>query len=248
MIRRLLVTGPLLLLLSGAAGEPRLAPAEGVTDPGAALLVGLVLDDREGTYPGPEFLARLRREGLTSRIPLEKVAAVIRSHEPTGETRFVLRFKGPLDLEIPYRILGYAPGAMRATPELVLEEFQVGQFPLTLPDGSRRVCTDVRLWAVRKGRMEVDIDAWLDALLGARLDDMTITGLGLARIDGVWHAFSFGRTPRGHGASGAFDLAADEVLVPRGEDIRATGRALRLAMERLRDRPRPVEGPAQAPH
>jgi hypothetical protein len=247
VIRRRLVTGALLLLLSGAAGEPRLAPAPGVTDPGAALLVGLVLDDRVGTYPGTEFLARLRRDEAESRIPLEKVAAVLRAHEGP-DTRFTLRFRGPLELEIPYRILGYAPGVMRATPELALEEFVVGRFPLRLPDGTRRVCTDVRLWAVTAGRMEVDIDGWLDALLGARLDDMEITGLGLARIDGVWHAFSFGRTPRGRGASGAFDLAADEVLVPRGEDMRATGRALRLTMERLRDARPAGPAPATDPH
>ena len=130
---------------------------------------------------------------------------------------------------MPYSILGYHPGSLRVARVLELAELAPLAFSLELPaddDAVRHVQVDsCRVFALEGGHVLLDADGWLDALLGAGLDDSWTLGFVTARTEGelVGLAVSLGRD--GRRIYGEFDFRADKVL--------AHGRPLANALSRI---------------
>jgi hypothetical protein len=78
----------------------------------------------------------------------------------------------------------------------------------------------------------MDVDWWLDKLLGARLDDTQLVGVALVKREGRRLAVAFGYTQARQGRTGVFDLAKDEVVFPAPRELLALGRELRTEVER----------------
>lgn len=218
--------------------------APDVVDPLFGLLVGL-LD--AGAYGRLEHAAvdSLVRSRGGSRMPVEAVVELQRTPAAGGaDAQVRVLFAGDLELDIPYSLLGYHPGSIRTTRELRLREWSLGDRPFWLPDqpgGRRIVVEDLRLWMVERGRLELDVDAWLDKLFGPRLDDVEITGMLLFRWRGKRWGLGFGYSRGGDGRTGVFDLSGDEMHFPAeeaflhmGRQMRAEGEA-RLGASRPRD-------------
>jgi hypothetical protein len=141
-----------------------------------------------------------------------------------------------LDLPVPYRILAYEPGRMRASRRLELEEWNLGTLRLDGPGGKGSapvVLGDVRVWGIRAGTVEMDVDGWLDALLGPRLDDTKIVGFALFRYGNERLGMALGYNRDGQGRSGAFSFKNDKILFPSPPPIKIAGAHLRARLERL---------------
>ncbi len=237
-----LLTAALLLGSGGIAAVAGPAPpppaalplAEGIREPFFSLLVGFVESDLHGAVPGARLRAEAARLGRPTRLPLERIAQFRRDPaEAPGRAHVAAGFTGPLDLPIPYSILGYHPGRFRASPRVVLEEWDLGTLRLDIDGAAPAVLENVRLWGVREGRVTMDVDGWLDRLLGARLDDSRITGLAIFRYRGERIAVAMGYNRKGEGRSGAFRLRDDEIVFPNQAAFMAAGRYLRRQVERM---------------
>ncbi len=223
--------------------------ADGVRDPVFALLVGMVRADLFGTLDRARLRTAVARSGRPTRLPLDRFRSVRRMPlgspraavpgapaRPGPRARLILTADGPLDLDAPYDILGYHPGRFRSSAVLVLDEWRLGPVRLEVkgPDGPEvAVLDDFTVWGLRSGTLEMDVDGWLDALMGPRLDDTRMVGFALFRYRGERIALATGYTGKGQGRSGAFRLRDDEIVFPNRPEFMAAGAYARARLERL---------------
>ena len=235
--------GALLAALAFGAAPPKedlpevLPAAAEVKDPVFAILVGLIRADTHGTLSGERLARELARHRGRTRLPYQRLRELRREPAAPATARVTAVFDGPLDLPIPYRILWYNPGRFTTAATCQFEEWSLGDVRAPAADGTQAALAEVRVFGLAHGQVagdiSVDIDGWIDRLLGASLDDTHVTGLLLLRHAGRPYAMAVGYNRHGHGRSGAFDLAADRIVFPLPEALRAAGRELRARLEAL---------------
>ncbi len=216
--------------------------AQGVRDPVFAILLDLVDRNVAGCLSGERLARELRERRYKTRLPYETVQEVRRvpaSDRLSASVTIV--FDHPLERPIPYRIIFYRPGQLRATARLELTEWNLGSvFPAATADDAG---ADVRLFSLRAGRFEVDLDAWLDLLAGPRLDDTVMTGMAVFRWQGQRFGAGLGHNHSGQPRAGLFDFAADRVVPSIPPPMRPLLRRLRDELTR-RD---PISAPRSTP-
>jgi hypothetical protein len=207
------------------------ALAEDVTDPVFAFMVGLLDRDEYGSVVQEHFARVIAATGRKSRIPHEVIVAVRRARGLQPRTGWVrAEFTGPLDVPVPYNILGYHPGSLVSSPAVTLEEWRVGRTLVPNPAAEGEPAfelEDLTLWGVVDGQIRIDIDGWVDALLGGKLDDTYIVGLALFRFRGERLAMALGFNREGMGQSGVLDVRADKIRFPAPMELKVIARDLR---------------------
>jgi hypothetical protein len=185
--------------------------AESVKDPLFSVLLGLLGAERYGVLPGERLDRAVRARGGSRRFLYGKIAWLSRQPAGAGAAEVQVQFVSPLQLPLPYSILGYHPGSVRSSGACRLREWDLGEQPL----GARKLrFQDVRLFAVEEGTVEADVDGWIDALAGPALDDTRLTGLGLLRYGAQRYGVAFGVNEKGQGRAGVLDFRRDRVLMP----------------------------------
>ena len=210
-----------------------------VRDPVFAILLGLIEEDGCGTISAEDLYREVRRSDRDTNIPIRHLREVRRTPlEGHPRAEVVLVSKQDISLPVPYRILMYRPGQVRTTRVLVLDEWELGTVSLTgstRADGSRMrvVLEDVRVWGIRKGKVELDVDGWLDKLMGSKLDDTRMIGFALFRYGGQLLGMAVGYNDDGKGRSGTFSFRSDKILFPNPPPLKLVGAHLRGRLERL---------------
>jgi hypothetical protein len=242
MIRRLVMAAgaTLLLLAAFASAAPRwglpdrLPVCEEAKDPVFAVLLGLVEQDRYGVITQEQLREEVARSGRRTRLPLERLHSIRREPLPRPDgARVILNGYGPVDIAVPYSILGYHPGRFRAAPRSVFEEWRLGTVALDIgrwePDRATHTVLfeDVRIWGLVSGSVEMDVDGWLDALMGSKLDDTRVVGFALFRYEGELYGLATGFSRKGQGRSGAFSFREDELVFPSPPQFKAMGSYVR---------------------
>jgi hypothetical protein len=242
-------------------------PAAGVRDPLFAYVIAMAEDDVRGEISGVEMERLLNRAKVPTRLPHELVASITRwvgwsapaagmapavGKTTSAQSRAAwrprrspghapatlrLRFQSDVDVPIPYSILGYHPGSVHASRDLVLDEWDLGRMRLpgdrNNPSAPPRYLEEVRLLVIRQGLLEVDIDWWVDKIMGKKLDDTMMLALALCRFEGKYYGIATGRAANGMGRSGTFDFAGDAIVFPAPAHFKYAGRTLRARAERL---------------
>jgi hypothetical protein len=220
---------------------PVLRLQEGVKDPVFGVLVGLVEHGIYGTLTEAGLEAALAGQDATSDLPYRTLDDLTRLPVLPGRTALVrVRFRTPLNLPIPYSILGYHPGSFNVSQTAIFREWI---FPSTTlvheeVENGKTVqkvleLQDVHLFGLQEGRVFIDIDGWLDALMGDALDDTDVSCLMLCRYQGKWLGFAMGYSKDGGGRSGAFSFAKDAIVFPTPGEMRTVGREMRRRKELL---------------
>jgi len=211
-----------------------------VKDPVFSVLVGLIRADLYGALTRERLEKELAGRNGRSRLPYRRMRELSRAPEPGGRTATVtLVLDSALKLPIPYSILWYHPGRFATSETCTFREWMLGSVavPAPRPKGASPpppvTLDDVHLFALDHGRIEVDVDAWLDKLLGGALDDTTVTGVLLFRRQGRWLAVAVGYNKDGKGRAGTFDFAQDEIVFPVPAEMKAVAREMRSRLESL---------------
>ncbi len=215
-----------------------LPAATGVGNPVLGVLISLVDLDLYGRV-AQSRLRRAAEEGGDEKIPWQHLLWVRRERSAVGmHPEITVRFVAEIRLPVPYSILGYNPGSVLASPIVRIAEWPVGDWTLRYEEGgeSRRLeLQELTLFGLREGHLEIDVDGWLDWLMGAKLDDIRITGMALYRHEGHRYALAFGYNHEGEGRTGVLDLETDEILFPPPPAFRALGRTARSMAENLQE-------------
>ena len=184
----------------GLAPDPE-ALREQVRDPLFAMVFLLTEADSLGTWTADDLLAFTERWGTPSDFPLtEHLESLTREALPPEQVRkrrglrcdrrWIVRLRpARLEMPMPYSILGYHPGTLSFDTPLELHEWRLGQVSLQVPDPegdgqTRRPARGVTIWQITGGWIILDVDAWVDRLLGKAADDAAMAGFTAARVGG----------------------------------------------------------------
>ncbi len=225
-----------------------------VHEPFFAMILQWAADDSLGTWTGSDVLAFSEKFGRTSRFPTEQLVSFSRYRPgvedslawPGVDIRAVweIELNGPQDPAMPYSIFGYHPGTLRVSGALRLAETSLGAMGLRSEDGSISV-TEIQVFRLELGTVVLDVDGWLDALMGKKLDDAAVIGFVTAREQGRLVSLAVSIGDEGRHIYGEFDLKQDKVL-PNGRAVMsALSAACRTILTRGQDNPldRAWEGP-----
>jgi hypothetical protein len=210
-----------------------------IRDPFFEFMVNLVEGDSLGVWTTDDILAYITASGRPSKLPVERLVSVSRDTVPLGEAvrayhypaRRSLRLELDADLRLPlpYSILGYHPGTLHVSRVVETVEWNLLSATLRLPDDGD---DPARIWApsikalgIKSGHVVLDVDGWVDRLLGKKIDDTWIEGFIVARISGSpdpqdngLNGLVIGRSRKNRPLSGSFDFRRDKVL-PNGRPV-----------------------------
>jgi len=227
----------------GPAGpEPATARlASDVGDPVFALLAGL-LDDNVYGRLDPAFVDSVVVVHGETKLPHRSMRWLTRDPSPARRRATLgLLVEEGFKVPVPYSILGYNPGSLSTSEEMELWEWALGDLPFRWIDdeGQTREFTarNATLFGLARGEVRMDVDWWLDKLLGSRLDDVDLVGFLLFHRDDVRYAVAFGYNPDRSGRTGVFDLTHDEIVFPAPRAYLNVGRTMRARVEGWLRRP-----------
>jgi hypothetical protein len=171
--------------------DPTLVPSrevlrEQVKEPLFAFVLTMIAADSIGTWTAADFDAFATSWGAKSDFPLDHLRSISREVVPAESRRrhqgvearrrlVITMQEDRLEFPMPYDILGYHPGTVVVESPLVFDEWSLG--PRTIEahadDGqSRRYVVDaLTVFQCVGGATYLDVDAWLDTLLGDVVDD-----------------------------------------------------------------------------
>ena len=255
----------LVLLLSGTTAAARTLEQrgpEGALEPSPVMLAEDVFDPIFGFFLAvldldqlgvvdAAFLDSLARVEGGSKVPYQSIATMGREEVEGADAVVRITLSGKFEAPIPFSILGYRPGSIRATEEMDMLHWALGDRSFVIDAEKSGEDPEVvtvegsQLFVFSAGSMEMDIDAWLDRLLGSRLDDVTLAGFYVFRHEGKRIGLGFGYNPKGHGRTGAFDFSLNESIFPASRAYLSIGRQVRGIAEQRLERWR--SGPGAVP-
>lgn len=237
---RRLVPVVLLVIAAVAVARDEAPPAAEpeIRDPFFAFIVGLVEGDSLGVWTRAEIETWIASTGRPSKLPIDRLISVSRlpTERPVLKRQYVARRRlrlvldDDLELQLPYSILGYHPGTLHVSNVIATLEWELGSARLRHRDDDdddslTLDCRDVRALRLDEGWVVLDVDGWLDRLLGRKLDDTWMEAFVLGRVtggpdpdeDGL-QGLALGRARNGRPLAGSFDFRRDEVL-PNGRPV-----------------------------
>jgi len=224
---------------------PRPDPADDpnapeIRDPFFQLCVALVEGDSLGVWTRADVDAYVAASGRASALPIGHLVSLerrvlpdsLRGHRRHARStrELILTLDGDLELPLPFSILGYHPGDLHVSRSVVMTEWDLGDHGLRLDDGHDGEpyglsAAGMTALVVDRGWVVLDVDGWLDRLLGRKLDDTWIELLMLGRVvrtevpeDLGLHGLALGRARNGRALAGSFDFRRNKVL-PNGRPV-----------------------------
>jgi hypothetical protein len=189
----------ILLALAGVApaadDDPRvpdlvLVPSrealhEQVKEPFFAFVLSMVAADSIGTWTAADFDAFAASWGEKTVFPLDHLRSISREVLPPEERKehdgtqtrrrlTITMQEDRLEFPMPYSILGYHPGTLILKSPLVFDEWALGTRTVTVHvEGAAKqyVVDAVTVFQFVDGATYLDVDAWIDSLLGDLIDD-----------------------------------------------------------------------------
>ncbi len=191
-------------------GRELILPPSEVRDTFFAWLVGVVDAGRDAAIDNAELRGILTEFRSSIALPFDRIVEV-RHRGPSADGRGALsiEFDGEIDIPVPFSVLWYHPGSLLSTRTLRFDE---RRFP-ALPAGPDPA-SPVYAFRLVEGAMTIDVDAWLDVLLGSVVDDLSIRLVAITRWRGSWRCLLGGTGREGRRIIAAFDLARNTITFP----------------------------------
>jgi hypothetical protein len=202
--------------------EVSLLPTE-VRDTFFAYVLGIIKSGIDIDIDNIEMREVLSEFKSTLSVPFDLIARVTQSADPkTGQRRIGLEFQRNVSIPIPFALLFYHPGSIVSDQDL---SFDVRRTTYTDP-ASPAVPAPVFDLSLSQGAVLVDIDAWLEVLLRAYLEDTWIRHLVFFTWRGDWIGLLQGTGRRtGREMRAYFNFTRNTIVfpTPAGLDRAARG-------------------------
>jgi hypothetical protein len=226
---------PLPRLVGGdLPGREAWLPESEVKDRFFSYLIGLVQVDTCGILDAGDLEDVLKDFRGQTSIPCEIIRDISREcSDGVGPKEVSIRFSKELQTPVPYSILGYHPGSVSASRTVRFYEWEIPSKTLRWSRNDPIDLSQIYVFGIYEGWAVVDIDAWLDTLLGGLLDDTRIVTLVLFKFEGDWHGLAAGYGPSGEGRSGIFNFSENRILFPTPGPLRILGPYFRNFVTRV---------------
>lgn len=209
-----------------------------IRDPFFQFCIEIIENDSTGVWTRADLEAYVAASGRPTSLPLERVVSLERLAVPdslrrhrrfaVADRRFELELDADLELPLPFSILGYHPGDLHVSRRVTMTEWDFGDHGLRLDEGRDGKpyglgAEGLTALTVDAGWVVLDVDGWLDKMLGRKLDDTWIELFVVGRVvraadprDLGLQGLALGRARNGRALAGSFDFRRDKVL-PNGE-------------------------------
>jgi len=211
-----------------------------IQDPFFQLVVALVEGDSLGVWTRADVEAYVAASGRPTALPIERLVRLERRAVPDSlqavrryaraARTLELTLDADLELPLPFSILGYHPGDLHVSRVVGMTEWDLGEHGLRLDEGRDGKpyglgAAGMAALVVDRGWVVLDVDGWLDKMLGKKLDDTWIELFMLGRVirteypeDLGLHGLALGRARNGRALAGSFDFRRNKVL-PNGQPV-----------------------------
>ena len=191
------------------------APPGEVADPFIAMVIGLLAHDAFVAMDGDTLRRLFPQLADIADIPFQSLRSFSRA-PLAGSTlrRFEVRFGEDLEIPLPINILGYRPGRVRLARTIAGDQRVLRRLTLAHPENERlAVIGPVYVVDLPQGGMEIDLDWWLDLLLGRDFGDLDARLVLIFRYRGIWFGVLGGYANDGRVLSWTFELKHSYFLV-----------------------------------
>jgi hypothetical protein len=204
-------SGPSIVL----PGRELILPPTEVRDTFFAWLVGVVDAGRDATIDNAGLRDILTEFASSIALPFDRIVEV-RHRAPSegGPGILTIDFDGEIDIPVPFSVLWYHPGSLGSTRTLRFDE---RRFPSVA--AGRDAASPVYAFHLVEGAMTIDVDAWLDVLLGNVVDDLSVRLVAIARWHGSWRCLLGGTGRENRRIIAAFDLARNTITFPVPKEL-----------------------------
>lgn len=210
--------------------DPTLVPSrevlrEQVKEPLFAFVLSMVAADSLGSWTAADLADFAAAWGEKTDFPLDQLVSIAREDVPpasrlrrddtVSRRRLVITLReARLDFPMPYSILGYHPGTVVVKSPLIFDEWALGSRTIEVraEGGTRRYPVDaLTVFQVRGGANYLDVDAWLDNLLGDAVDDAWTVAFAVAWDDARLVGFGISTGRKGRRIHGELNFRTGEV-------------------------------------
>jgi hypothetical protein len=201
-------------------GRELILPPSEVKDTFFAWLVGVVDAGRDVSVDNAWLREVLTEFHSTIALPFDRIS-VVRHTAPQvdGRGSLGILFDGAIDIPVPFSLLWYHPGSLMTTRIVEFEERRFSSVPLA--DGSS--AGPVYSFRIADGAMTIDVDEWIDVLLGRIVDDLRIRIVAIVHWRGAWRCLIGGTGREGRRIIAAFDLARNAITFPVPSELTLLG-------------------------
>jgi hypothetical protein len=195
-------------------------PEDQVTDRFYGYLIGLVDANTCGVVDGSQLHKVLKDHLGRTSIPFETIKEIRRDCAAGSSVRDIsITFTRDLEADVPYSILGYHPGSVAASEKVKFLEWYMPSQKISASDREILELSQVFVFGIYEGWALVDIDTWVDKILGGFLDDTRIVTMVLFKYKGEWHGLAAGYGRSGEGRSGIFNFHTNRILFPTPKEL-----------------------------
>ena len=211
--------------LAGTGQSPDSGTEPEIKDPFFNFLIDVMEHDSLGVWNQEDIQSYTEQMGRESVLPLHLIHNIERrkANEKERESRrgakvtriWTVTFDEALDLPMPYSILGYHPGSLIVSRVIRVSEWYLGGPNIhVVTDGVVAIhpISDLRTLRLDSGWIILDVDGWLDKILGKKLDDAWTQGFAVCRIEGQLCGISLGVSRKERPLFGEFDFRKDQVI------------------------------------
>ncbi|MFW5744708.1 MAG: hypothetical protein ACOC2D_15645 [Spirochaetota bacterium] len=185
----LLAVAFLVSPLAQAEAPPRSVapPKEVVDDEFIGYLFALLQKDLDATITGDELRSLFPEYEGGEITPMDFIHSLDRRHD--GDERTIrLEFQRPVEHPAPIDILGHKPVMLFSTEVLGFREEFFGA-----DEHATERFGDAYVLYLEEGTFSVDFATWLDFLLGAMVDDISVSVVLAISFDERWYGVAAGR-------------------------------------------------------
>jgi hypothetical protein len=192
-------------------------PRSEVKDSLLAYAVGVIHAGIEVELDHDFLLNTLSEFKSTTGLPFEKVRLISQRRTPGSPfDTFTVGFLHEMRIPVPFSLLGYHPGMIRSSENVVFVEQRL---PLrVLGDGS--AIAPLYVFQLREGYAQIDVDDWITFLFSNIIDDITIRALAVFRYERHWFCMLVGTGRKGQLIAGMLDFRTDRILFPTPAKMR----------------------------
>ena len=195
-------------------GRELILPPSEVRDTFFAWLVGVVDAGRDAAIDNAGLREVLTEFRSSIALPFDRIVAV--RHGPRANGRGKPGDRVRRRDRHPRALLGAVvpPRLAQVDPHAALR-----RAPLSALPAGRGTAAPVYSFRLVEGAMMIDVDAWLDVLLGNVVDDLSVRLVAIARWRGSWRCLLGGTGREDRRIIAAFDLARNTITFPVPKEL-----------------------------
>lgn len=193
-------------------GREASLPPDQIKDTFFAYVLGIITAGLEVDVDNAGMRAILTEFKSSLQLPFELVERVTQHLDTRTEERAIgLDFQSDVSIPIPFALLFYHPGSITASSRLVLLVTR----SVYMDPGANGVIAPVFDLLLVRGSVRVDIDNWLEVLLGAFLEDFGVRHIVFFTWHGDWIGLLEGTGRRtGRVLRGYFNFTKNRIVFP----------------------------------